>query len=1158
VQCAICWFENPPGMKFCGKCGIPLKNACPRCQFENPAGFKFCGECGSPLGGQTAARLAAGPATLPEPEPRRPTGARPTTSTSRYVEKPTTGELAGGMGATGERSVTRDFEPAAERRQLTVLFCDLVDSMALAERLDPEELRDVVREYQTVAATVVERFEGHTAQYLGDGLLVYFGFPLAHEDDPQRAVHSGLGIVAAVQELSSRLEAERGLRLAVRVGIHTGTVVAGQMGAGDTRERLALGQAPNVASRLQSLADPGTVVVSDATFPLVHGFFLCQPLGPQILKGVSRPMELYRVLQESGVRTLFELAVTRGLTPLVGRQQDLAVLLRCFDRVKAGRGQTVLLSGEPGIGKSRLVQMLKERAAVDPHQWLICRCSPYQQGSALAPIIELLQYHFRLEAGESAEAKAEKVQELLTRYGLPLDEALPLLALLLGFAPPAGYASLGLTPQRQKERTLETLLALLLAMAGEEPVIFIVEDLHWVDPSTLELLDLLLHQGPTVRLFNLFTFRPAYDPPWGSRAHLTQITLDRLSDAEAETLVLGVSGGKRLPLEVLRQIVVKTDGVPLFIEELTKMVLSSGLLVERGDRYALAGPLPPLAIPTSLQDSLMARLDRLAAVREVVQLGAAIGREFTWEIMQEVCSLDTETLNRELGQLVAAELLYQRGVPPQAAYVFKHALIQDAAYGSLLKSARQQYHQRIAAALERRLGTGEARPEILAHHYTEAGLCDRAVPYWREAGRRAGERSANLEAIGHLERGLALLPALPEGAERDRQELALRTVLGPALVAARGFAVPEVEANYARAQELCERMGDAPQLFWMLRGLWSFYLVRVSLQTALDLGERMMRLAEGRGDRALLFEGHFAVGLPLFFLGEFQAALEHFERGLALDSPDRDRSPTFITGLDVAVTSLAISGVALWHLGYPERARERCVRAIAQARESGHAYSLADALSSAAWLHGLRRDSAAVRTLAADLLFLAEQKGFHLAAHGNVHLGWAEVEEGEASGLARVLDGIAGFRASGSRLSEMNFLSQLVEAYARCGQLEEGRRTLEGAQALVAEVGGRYFWQPELHRLDGELALAETAGTPTSPQAEARAAASFERALELARASGSRALELRAAFSLARLRQRRGETGRAREVLAPTFATFPEPADAAELDEVRTLLAVLA
>jgi class 3 adenylate cyclase/tetratricopeptide (TPR) repeat protein len=1126
-------------MKFCGKCGSALKNACPRCSFENPLGFKFCGECGGPLGAATTdgTPLAGGA------EPAAG-GAGPTTSTSFYADR----------SATGERSVTRDFEPAAERRQLTVLFCDVVDSMALSERLDPEELRDVVREYQTVSAAVVERYLGHTAQYLGDGLLVYFGFPVAHEDDPQRAVHTGLGIVAAIETLSRRLEAERGFRLAVRVGIHTGMVVAGQMGVGDTRERLALGQAPNVASRLQSLAEPGTVVVSDVTFPLVQGFFVCQPLGPQILKGVSRPMELYRVLRESGVRTLFELAVHRGLTPLVGRQQDLAVLLRCLDRVKAGRGQTVLLSGEPGIGKSRLVQMLKEHAKGTPHAWVICRCSPFHQGSALAPVVELLCDLCRFRPEDDALAKTAKVEELLDRHGLPLLDTVPLVAQLLGLPAPAAYASLGLAPQRQKERTLETLLALLLAMAAAEPVLFVVEDLHWVDPSTLELLDLLVNQGPTVSIFALFTFRPSYDPPWAQRAHLTQITLDRLSDGEAESLVLGVTGGKRLPPEVLRQIVVKTDGVPLFVEELTKMVLASGLLVEKDERYALAGPLPPLAIPTSLQDSLMARLDRLAAVREVVQTGAVVGREFTWEIMQEVCGLDPEMLGRELGRLVAAELLYQRGVPPLATYVFKHALIQDAAYGSLLKSTRQQYHQRIAAALERRPGTGEARPELLAHHYTEAGLAGRAVPYWLKAGRRAAERSANLEAIGHLERGLALLQGLPAGPERDRQELTLRTDLGPALIAARGFAVPEVEENYARAQELCERLGDASQLFWMLRGLWSFYLVRVSLQTALELGERMMRLAEGRGDRALLFEGHFAVGLPLFFLGDFEAALEHFEQGIALDSPDRDRSPTFITGLDVAVTSLAMSGVVLWHLGYPERARARCAEAIAMARERGHAYSLADAISTAAWVDYLRRESAAVRALAGDLLALSEEKGFHLAAHAKVQLGWAQVEEGEEEGLERVLDGIAVFRAAGARLSEMNFLSRLVEAYARRGRLAEARRTLDEALALVESVG-RFFWKPELHRLGGEIALAAE-----SPE-EARE--SFEQALKAARATGSKGLELRAAVSLGRLLQESGRQQEARALLAPLCAgcaggdagPVGNVGEGAELDEARSLFA---
>ena len=1153
MQCAVCFFENPAGMKFCGKCGTALKNACPRCQFENPHGFKFCGECGCPLGvessppGSTSVSAAA-PAVEAEP----PTRSRPTSSLAADWRGNPGSPGSPPTSPTGERSVTRDFEPAAERRQLTVLFCDVVDSMALSERLDPEELRDVVREYQTVSAAVVERFLGHTAQYLGDGLLVYFGFPVAHEDDPQRAVHTGLGIVAAVETLSRRLEAERGIRLAVRVGIHTGKVVAGQMGTGDTRERLALGQAPNIAARLQSLAEPGTVVVSDATFPLVQGFFVCQPLGPQILKGVSRPMELYRVLQESGVRTLFELAVTRGLTPLVGRQQDLAVLQRCFERVRSGRGQTVLLSGEPGIGKSRLVQMLKEHAKDERHEWLICRCSPFHQGSALAPVIELLAdlCHFRPE--DDAVARTAKLEELLGRHGLPIPEAMPLLAQLLGLPAPPAYAPLGLAPQRQRERTLEALLALLLAMAVSEPVVFLVEDLHWVDPSTLELLDLVVHQGPTVRIFALFTFRPSYDPPWAPRAHLTQITLDRLSDGEAETLVLGVTGGKRLPPEVLRQIVEKTDGVPLFVEELTKMVLASGLLVEKEERYALAGPLPPLAIPTSLQDSLMARLDRLAAVREVVQMGAVVGREFSWEIMLEVCTLDAETLGRELGQLVAAELLYQRGVPPLATYVFKHALIQDAAYGSLLKSTRQQYHQRTAAALERRLATGEARPELLAHHYTAAGLPGRAVPYWLKAGRRAHERSADLEAIGQLERGLDLLQGLPASPERDRQELAIRTVLGKALVAARGYAVPEVEENYARAQELCEQMGDAPQLFWMLRGLWSFYLVRVALSTALDLGERMMRLAEARGDRGLLFEGHFVVGLPLFFLGEFAAALHHFESGLALDSPDRDRSSTEFTGLDVAVTSLAISGVALWHLGDPEKARARCEEAIAIARASGHAYSLADALSQAAWLHYFRRECKAVRAFAGDLLTLSEEKGFHLAAHGKVQLGWAQVEAGEEEeeGLARVLDGIAGFRAAGARLSEMNFLSQLVEVYARRGRLDEARRTLEEALALVESVGGRFFWKPELYRLGGELALA--AGLPE----EARE--SFERALAAARTTGSRSLELRAAVSLGRLFKEHGREPEVRALLEPLCASFALGCNAADLTQARTLLANLA
>ena len=704
----------------------------------------------------------------------------------------------------------------AERRQLTVLFCDLVDSTPLASQLDPEDLREVVRAYQETCAKVIARFDGHIAQYLGDGLLVYFGYPLAHEDDAQRAVRAGLGIVEALGQLNTHLAQERGVHLAVRLGIHTGLVVVGEVGGGTRQEQLALGETPNLAARLQGIAAPNTLVISAATFQLLGGFFACQSLGTQLLKGLPQPLEVYQVLYESTARSRLEAAGSTGLTPLVGREQEVALLRERWAQVKDGLGQVVLLSGEAGIGKSRLVQVLKEHVATEPQAWLTpCQCSPYYQNTALYPMIDLLErvaLHFERE--ESPQQKLSKLEGFVVQYGLPLAEAVPLFAALLSLPLPADYAPLTLSPEQQKQQTLHALLTILLRIAAQQPVLFVMEDLHWVDPTTLELLSLLVDQGPTARILALLTFRPDFSPPWTGRAHLTQVTLPRLPRRQAAEMTGRVAHGKALPPEVVEQVVAKTDGVPLFVEELTKMVLESGLLQEREERYELTGPLPPLAIPTTLHDSLMARLDRLAAVKGLAQLGATLGREFSYELLQAVSPWDEGTLRRGLQQLVEAEFLYQRGLPPQATYLFKHALIQEAAYQSLLRSTRQQYHQRIAQVVEARFPElCETQPELLAHHYTEAGLLAQAIPYWQRAGQRALERSANLEAIEHLTRGLEVLKTLPDTPERAQQELDLQTALGPALMAPRGLAAPEVEYAYARARELCQQVGETPQLF---------------------------------------------------------------------------------------------------------------------------------------------------------------------------------------------------------------------------------------------------------------------------------------------------------------------------------------------------------
>ena len=841
----------------------------------------------------------------------------------------------------GDLRVDERQHPEAERRQLTVLFCDLVDSTVLASQLDPEELREVVRAYQEACAKVIARFEGHIAQYLGDGLLVYFGYPLAHEDDAQRAVRAGLGIVEALGQLNTRLGQERGVHLAVRLGIHTGLVVVGEVGGGTRQEQLALGETPNLAARLQGLAASNTVVISAATWQLLGGFFACQSLGTRPIRGLAQPIEVYQVLYESTARSRLDVAGSAGLTPLIGREQEVGLLLERWAQVKDGLGQVVLLSGEAGIGKSRLVEVLKAHVATEPQAWLTpCQCSPYHQNSVLYPMIDLLErVALQFERDETPQQKLSKLEGYLVQYGLPLAEAVPLFAGLLSLPLGSSYAPLNMSPEQQKQKTLQAILTTLLRRAAQQPLLFVMEDLHWVDPSTLELLSLLVDQGPTARILTLFTFRPDFTPPWTGRSHLTQLTLHRLTPRQAAEMTGRVAHRKALPAEVVEQVVAKTDGVPLFVEELTKMVLESGLLQEREEHYELTGPLPPLAIPATLHDSLMARLDRLATVKGLAQLGATLGREFAYDLLQAVSPWDEGTLRRGLQQLVEAEFLYQQGLPPQATYLFKHALIQDAAYQSLLRSTRQQHHQRIAQVLEAQFpDICETQPELLAQHYTEAGLMAQAIPYWQQAGQRAIERSANLEAIGHLTKGLEVLTTLPDTPDRTRQELDLQTALGPALRNIKGWSAPEAAQAYTRARELCQQVGETPQLFPVLFGLWTSSIVRPEFQTARELGEQLLRLGQHASDPTLLLQAHWVLGFTLFFMGAFAPARAHLEHVMALYDPQQHRSHTLLYGQDPGATSLYYAALALWYLGYPDQALQRGQQAVTLAQELSHPY----------------------------------------------------------------------------------------------------------------------------------------------------------------------------------------------------------------------------
>ena len=749
MSCPECQHDNPVGAKFCNACAAPLQVRCPSCRTDNPLNAKFCHQCATPL-------VGAGP-------------------------------------------------QGAERRQLTVMFCDLVGSTGLAVQLDPEDWREVVRAYQSVCATVIHRFEGYIAQYLGDGILVYFGYPQAHEDDAQRAVRAGLEILEAMAALRTRIEREWDLPLAVRLGIRTGLVVVGEMGGDGRYEQLALGDTPNIAARIQARATPGTMVIGDTTYRLVQDHFACRELGLEMLRGIDEPMMLYQVVGELQASNRLETPETREQGALIGRDVELDRLVQLWRQVRTDGGRVALLSGEAGVGKTRLVQAFHTHITGERHLWLECRCLPYHQNSALYPLVELLQRLLQLQREETPSAQLAKIERLARLCRMPLSETVPLFAELLSdVTPPSDrYPPLTWTPAKKRRQTLQALAVLLTQLARQRPLVFVVEGLHYVDPSTLDFLHMLIDDSPPDHLFVVLTYRPDFVPPWPESPHLTAIVLNRLKREQIDDMISQLTAGKRLPGALHQQIVSRADGIPLFVEELTKMVLESEMLREGRKDYELVGPLPTLAIPTTLRDSLMARLDRLVTARGIAQLGAVIGRQFSYGLIRAVSQLDDPTLQRELARLIDAGLLYQRGDLPQATYIFKHTLIQEVAYQSLLRSTRQQIHQRIAQVLTESFpNTVKAQPELLAHHATEAGLTESAVGYWQEAGQHALRRSANVEAAAHFRQGLMLLKTLEDTPDRRRQELALQAALAPALIATQGFAAPEVVNTYFRAQEL--------------------------------------------------------------------------------------------------------------------------------------------------------------------------------------------------------------------------------------------------------------------------------------------------------------------------------------------------------------------
>jgi len=1030
----------------------------------------------------------------------------------------------------------------AERRQLTVMFCDLVGSTMLSTRFDPEDLREIVGAYHCCVADTVGRFAGFVAKYMGDGVLVYFGYPEAHEDDAERAVRAGLAVINAV----GRLDVPESLN--VRLGIANGLVVVGDLiGAGAAQERGVVGETPNLAARLQALAAPDTLVISENTRRQIGGLFEIEDLGLQPLAGFAEPQHAWRVLGESGVVSRFE-ALRSEATPLIGRDEELDLLLRRGQQAKAGEGRVVLISGEPGIGKSRLTAELGARIADEPHTRLRYFCSPHHQDSALYPFIVQLERASGFARDDTVEQKLDKLREVLAPCARGDDEIEQLAELL---SLPNSASDLTLSPQRKRQKLLGALLHQLEALARNRPVLMIFEDAHWIDPSSRELLDLIFARISRLRVLLIVTFRPEFQHAWSGQPHVSVLALNRLGERDGTALVERLAGNAGLSHEIVTEIVERADGVPLFVEELTKAVLETGKRDNRSAALLATSPLPNLAIPATLHASLIARLDRLGPIaKEVAQIGAVIGREFSYELIVAVAERPEPELEIALARLTNAELLFCRGTPPHSSYLFKHALVQDVAYATLLRSRRHHLHAAIATVLERDFPEIiAAQPELLAYHCTEAGLTEKAIDNWHRAGEDAIERSANLEAIAHLTRGLKILEDLPEGPQRDEKELAFQVALLTPLFAAR-FGSAEGERAAARALELSRRT-DADQwaLFRALFGLSMTYAVRGKIGIGREAAEQLLLVGERLHDPEPLGYAHHAMGNNLLWFAELDAARTHLEKGIALYQPKWNRSLAFYFGFNCSSNCHFFVARVLWHLGYPDQALRCAEQAVAIATAISHPVSRAGALSWAAALHQLRGEVGRAREIAeADLVLTTEEMIPFFRSHAVILRGWALVQQGQGEeGIAQLREGLAAYRATGAELECSHWLALLAEAYGYTDQPVEALRLIAEALDHVVQTGVVYY-EAELHRLDGELRL--RLDTPD----EQRAETGFHRALEIARQQQAKSWELRAATSLARLWGNQGRRGAARDLLAPVYDWFIEGSDTADLKAAKGLL----
>jgi class 3 adenylate cyclase/predicted ATPase len=1039
------------------------------------------------------------------------------------------------------------------------MFCDMEGFTPFTEKLGPEDAFSIMDEVYEILIHKVHDYEGTVNEMTGDGIMALFGAPIAMEDAPQRAIRSAMAIHREMAKFNDKLKQEREdlPTLKMRTGIHTGPVVVGTLGNDLRVEFKAVGDTVNLASRMEGLAEPGTTFVTEETFKLTEGLFRFEALGEMKVKGKEKLVKVYQAIAPSTRRTRFDVSAERGLTPFVGRERELELLLDGFERARGGRGQAFSIMAEAGVGKSRLLYEFRKALVNEEVTFIEGRCLSYSRDVAYHPVIDTLKSSFNIQDDDGDLEIREKVKKGLKALAVDEASTLPYLLELLSIKD-SGMDELSLSPEDRKYRIIEALNRSVLRGSEMRPLVMVIEDIHWIDNSSEERFKSLLDCISGARVFLIFTYRPDFVHTWGGRSYHSQVTLNRLSNRESLSMVSYLLGTEDNDRELEELILEKTEGVPFFIEELLKSLHDLKVIERKDNKYYLAKNIKDLIIPSTIQDMIMARVDALPEVAKgLLQTGSVVGREFSQSLIEKMTDISERELLSHLSVLKDSELLYERGIYPQSTYIFKHALIQDAAYLSLLKSTRQKYHRKIAEVLEKHFSdTGEEQPELLAHHYTEARCHKEAARYWQWAGERASARSAYVEAIAHHRKGLEVLKTNPEATDHAELELALQFDLASSLIVSKGHTSSEVEGAYVKAYELCQQVGETPTLIPVLQGLRRLYALRGDRgdgQRARELGEQLLTLAQRRQDTALLQEAHWALGQTLYHFGELNPAHTHLEQSSAFYTPQPLNSQPSRDAAGTQIACLFVTGWALWLLGYPDKALETGNEALSLAHELSHPFTLGFAFFSMAKLNQFRREFKATLKQAEAVLTLSNEHGFPLYVEfGTLLRGWTLAMQGNPEeGVAQMRQVIVTKRIDIVNVEKPLIYALLVEAYGAVGQAEEGLNIVAEALDVIEQTGFRNY-EAELHRLQGEMLLKQT--TPES----ARAESCFQRALDLSRTHQAKSVELRASMSMSRLWKQQGKRKEARMLLGEIYGWFNEGFDTADLKEAKVLLEKLA